>query len=121
MSPMNSRDDILAKWLITLVVALLCVTTVWAGQWTVLGPDGGDVRSLSLRSAESRSHLPGHQHGTSVLLQRWRPQLVALCPPGAATTMCSTTSPSIRRIPTHMYVSAWSVENQQAGDVFRSQ
>ena len=35
------------KTLITLVVAMLSVTTLWAGQWTSLGPDGGDVRSLN--------------------------------------------------------------------------
>ena len=40
-SPMISR-----KILIALAIAMLSVTTLWAGQWTALGPDGGDVRSL---------------------------------------------------------------------------
>ena len=40
--PMISR-----KLLIALAIAMLSVTTLWAGQWTALGPDGGDVRSLA--------------------------------------------------------------------------
>src|ERR1700729_3649799 len=35
------------KLLIALAIAMLSVTTLWAGQWTALGPDGGDVRSLA--------------------------------------------------------------------------
>ena len=37
-----------------------------------------------------------------------------------ATSMCSTTSPSIRRIPTSIYVSAWSSSSQQIGEIFRT-
>ena len=35
------------KLLIVMSFILLCASA-WAGQWTALGPDGGDVRSLSL-------------------------------------------------------------------------
>jgi len=35
------------KLLITLFIGLFCATISWASQWTILGPDGGDVRSLS--------------------------------------------------------------------------
>ena len=38
----------------------------------------------------------------------------------AATIMCSTTSPSIRRIPNRIYVSAWSASSQQLGEIFRT-
>src|ERR1700693_4783507 len=35
------------KTLIAIAVTLVSTTTLWAGQWTSLGPDGGDVRSLN--------------------------------------------------------------------------
>ena len=35
------------KPLIMLLVIMAAVTSLWAGQWTALGPEGGDVRSLS--------------------------------------------------------------------------
>jgi len=46
---MKSVDmrDVAGKILIVmgLIVSFGCIS--WAGQWTVLGPDGGDVRSLA--------------------------------------------------------------------------
>jgi hypothetical protein len=38
---------ITGKSLILLVVCLICSASLWAGQWTAMGPDGGDVRSLA--------------------------------------------------------------------------
>src|SRR6266542_2897617 len=35
------------KSLILLAIGISCASAVWAGEWTVLGPEGGDVRSLS--------------------------------------------------------------------------
>ena len=35
------------KLLILLVICLTCSASLWAGQWTVMGPDGGDVRSMT--------------------------------------------------------------------------
>src|SRR4030095_10333257 len=35
------------KLLIILAISLVSSTSLWAGQWAVLGPDGGDVRSLT--------------------------------------------------------------------------
>src|SRR2546428_12013438 len=37
----------LRKLLIALCIGLFCTGSLWAGQWAVLGPDGGDVRSLA--------------------------------------------------------------------------
>src|SRR5207237_10376481 len=37
----------LRNLLITLCIGMFCTSPVWAAQWTVLGPDGGDVRSLA--------------------------------------------------------------------------
>src|SRR5258708_25718715 len=39
--------DVIGKLLIVLVLIVAFGSISWAGQWTVLGPDGGDVRSLA--------------------------------------------------------------------------
>ena len=33
--------------MLVLMALVLLLSAAWAGQWTVLGPDGGDVRSLT--------------------------------------------------------------------------
>ena len=72
---------------------MLSVATLWAGQWTALGPDGGDVRSLSLRPAESRPHLSWDTStGTLFLSPRMGDTIGRAWPTWAAMTMFSITS-----------------------------
>ena len=52
------------KWLMVLAVGLACATTMWAGQWAVLGPDGGDVRSLSYDPSNPDHIFLGTNTGT---------------------------------------------------------
>ncbi len=65
------------KTLITLAIGMLSVTTVWAGQWTALGPDGGDVRSLNFDPQNPDRIYLGTSTGTLVPVVGRRPQLVA--------------------------------------------
>ena len=69
---MNSRTNS-GKWLIGLIVVLALASASWASQWEVLGPDGGDVRSLSYDPQNPDHILLGTSTGTTVFLQRWRP------------------------------------------------
>ncbi len=86
------------KSLITLVVAMFSVTTLWAGQWTALGPDGGDVRSLNFDPKNPDRIYLGTSTGTLFV-----PTMADIAgrgwPTWAAMTMCSITSPSIPRTP----------------------
>lgn len=106
-------------WLIALV-ALLFATSLQAQQWSVLGPDGGDARTLSydprnpdhillgtstgtiFTSADGGrtwSHLAHLGNDDSYVLDH-----IFVDPQGTGT----------------IFVSAWSVENQKTGDLFRS-
>lgn len=108
------------KWLIAMTVALFCTSLCWAGQWAVLGPDGGDVRSLSY-DPKSPDHVylgtstgtifystdGGHQwsryahlgNGDDYVLDH-----IAVDPDNTNT----------------IYVAAWSVADNTAGDLYRS-
>jgi photosystem II stability/assembly factor-like uncharacterized protein len=107
------------KILITLVVAMLSATTLWAGQWTSLGPDGGDVRSLNFDPKNPDRIYLGTSTGTLFLSNDGGHSWSRLAHLGGDDNVLDhiTIDP---QNPKHIYVSAWSVENQQAGDVYRT-
>ena len=105
------------KLLILLVV--VAGSTAWAGQWTVLGPDGGDVRSLSVDP-----HNPGHvflgtSTGSIFVSDDGGHNWARFAHLGGDDYVLDHILIDPQN-PKHMFVSAWSVENQQAGDIFRS-
>jgi photosystem II stability/assembly factor-like uncharacterized protein len=107
------------KLLIAMTLILLCASA-WAGQWTALGPDGGDVRSLAYDPHNPDHIFLGTSTGTIFQStndgQDWSRVVhlgsgddyvidhIALDPQNSDT----------------MYAAVWSVENQQAGDLFYS-
>jgi photosystem II stability/assembly factor-like uncharacterized protein len=107
------------KSLITLVVAMFSVTTLWAGQWTALGPDGGDVRSLNFDPKNPDRIYLGTSTGTLFVSADGGHSWARLAHLGGDDDVLDhiTIDP---QNPKHIFVSAWSVENQQAGDVYRS-
>jgi len=107
------------KTLITLVVAMLSVTSLWAGQWTSLGPDGGDVRSLNFDPKNPDRIYLGTSTGTLFLSNDGGHSWSRLAHLGGDDNVLDHISIDPQN-PKHIYVSAWSVENQQAGDVYRT-
>jgi photosystem II stability/assembly factor-like uncharacterized protein len=107
------------KALITLAVAMISVTALWAGEWTSLGPDGGDVRSLNFDPKNPDRIYLGTSTGTLFLSNDGGHNWTRLAHLGGDDNVLDhiTIDP---QNPKHIYVSAWSVENQQAGDVYRS-
>jgi photosystem II stability/assembly factor-like uncharacterized protein len=107
------------KSLITLVVAMFSITTLWAGQWTALGPDGGDVRSLNIDPKNPDRIYLGTSTGTLFVSADGGHSWARLAHLGGDDDVLDhiTIDP---QNPKHIFVSAWSVENQQAGDVYRS-
>jgi len=110
----NSR-----KWLITVIMVLSFATAAWAGPWAVLGPDGGDVRSLSY-DPQNPDHIflgtsTGELFSSSDNGHSWS-RFAHL---GEATTSCSTILRSIPRIrkPSSSPPGAWT---SAVRDVFRS-
>jgi photosystem II stability/assembly factor-like uncharacterized protein len=116
---MNSRTNS-GKWLIALIVVLALASASWASQWEVLGPDGGDVRSLSYDPQN-----PDH-----ILLGTSTGQLFSSNDGGRNWSRFAHLGTSDDYVLDHIamdshnsniiFVAAWSVENQQAGDVFRT-
>jgi len=107
------------KWLITLAIAVLSTSALWAGQWTALGPDGGDVRSLSYDPQNPDRIYLGTSTGTLFLSADGGHNWSRLAHLGGDDNVLDHIVIDPQN-PKHIYVSAWSVVNQQAGDVFRS-
>ncbi|MGH9540158.1 MAG: WD40/YVTN/BNR-like repeat-containing protein [Terriglobales bacterium] len=95
------------------------MTTLWAGQWTSLGPDGGDVRSLNFDPKNPDRIYLGTSTGTLFLSNDAGHSWSRLAHLGGDDNVLDhiTIDP---QNPKHIYVSAWSVENQQAGDIYRT-
>lgn len=108
-----------SKLLITLVIAMLSVATLWAGQWTALGPDGGDVRSLSFDPQNPDRIYLGTSTGTLFLSNDAGHNWSRLAHLGNDDNVLDHIVIDPKN-PKHIYVSAWSVVDQQAGDVYRS-
>ena len=103
-----------------MVVALFCVTTVWAGQWAVLGPDGGDVRSLAYDPHNPDHLFLGTNTGTMFVSTDGGHSWARSAHFGSGDDYVLDHIAIDPKNPNKMYVAAWSVENQQAGDLFRS-
>lgn len=91
-----------------------------AGQWTVLGPDGGDVRSLAHDPRNPDRIYLGTSTGvifTSTDGGRNWTRFAKLGSGDDYVLDHIAVSPQDSNL---IYVSAWSVVNQQVGDLFRS-
>jgi photosystem II stability/assembly factor-like uncharacterized protein len=108
------------KSLILMVVGLFCATTMWAGQWTVLGPDGGDVRSLAYDPHNPDHIFLGTNTGTMFVSSDGGHSWARFAHLGTGDDYVLDHIAIDPQNSNKIYVSAWSVENQQAGDMFRS-
>ncbi len=108
------------KSLILMVVGLFCATTLWAGQWTVLGPDGGDVRSLAYDPHNPDHVFLGTNTGTMFLSSDGGHNWSRFAHLGSGDDYVLDHIAIDPQNSNKIYVAAWSVENQQAGDLFRS-
>ena len=108
------------KLLITLFIGLFCATISWASQWTILGPDGGDVRSLSYDPHNPDHIFLGTSTGTIFSSTDGGRNWSRFAHLGSGDDYVLDHVAIDPQNPKHIFVSAWSVENQQAGDLFRS-
>jgi photosystem II stability/assembly factor-like uncharacterized protein len=115
----NTIRLISRKSLITLVVVMFSVTALWAGQWTALGPDGGDVRSLAHDPRNPDRIYLGTSTGTLFLSTDGGHNWSRLARLGDDDNVLDHIAIDPQN-PKHIFVSAWSVVDQQAGDIFRS-
>ena len=108
------------KLLVLLAIAVVVPSASHAAQWSSLGPVGGDVRSLAYDPANPDHIILGTSTGV----------LFVSNDAGHSWTRFAHLGPNDDYVldhvvfdpqnPKKLYVSAWSFQNQQAGDVFRS-
>ena len=117
----EAKKFLSSRSLLFVRLALCLTSAAWAGQWTALGPDGGDVRSLAY-DPQNPDHIflgtstgslsPSSTDGG----KNW----------SKFAHLGSGDDYVIDHLVIHlqntnkMYAAAWSVETQQAGDVFQS-
>ena len=107
------------KLLIAMSLILLCASA-WAGQWTALGPDGGDVRSLTYDPHNPDHIFLGTSTGTIFVSMNGGQEWSRLAHLGSGDDYVIDHIALDPQNSEKMYVAVWSVENQQAGDVFHS-
>jgi photosystem II stability/assembly factor-like uncharacterized protein len=109
------------KCLITLIAILCLAGSAGAGQWAVLGPDGGDVRSLSYDPRNPDHIFLGTSTGELFSSQDGGHSWSRFAHLGDGDDYVLDHIVIDPANPSTMFVAAWSVDNQQSGDVFRSQ
>jgi photosystem II stability/assembly factor-like uncharacterized protein len=100
---------------------LLVAASAWAQQWSVLGPDGGDARALTYDSRNPDHIFLGTSTGT----------VFSSTDGGRSWSRFAHLGNDDNYVLDHIvvdpkgdgsiFVSAWNVENQKTGDLFRSQ
>lgn len=99
------------------LAALLC-TAAWAGSWTALGPDGGDVRSLSFDPHNPDHIFIGTSTGTIFQSTDGGNNWTRFAHLGSGDDFVIDHIAFDPQDSNTMYAAAWSVENQQLGDLF---
>jgi photosystem II stability/assembly factor-like uncharacterized protein len=112
------------KWLALLLGLILVmtfgVTAVGAQQWIALGPDGGDARSLAYDPRNPDDIFLGTNTGTIFLSTDGGLNWSRFAHLGQSDDYVLDHIVIDRDNPDIMLVSAWSVHDEKAGDLFRS-
>jgi photosystem II stability/assembly factor-like uncharacterized protein len=116
----ESKHLVTRKSLLFVVLALCCASAAWAGQWTALGPDGGDVRSLTYDPQNPDHIFLGTSTGSLFTSTDGGHSWTKFAHLGNGDDYVIDHLAIDPQSPNKMYAAAWSVENQQAGDLFRS-
>ena len=116
----ESKHLVSRKSLLFVVLALCCASAAWAGQWTALGPDGGDVRSLTYDPQNPDHIFLGTSTGSLFTSTDGGHSWTKFAHLGNGDDYVIDHLAIDPQSPNKMYAAAWSVENQQAGDLFRS-
>lgn len=116
-----SKQFLSSKSLLFVLVALCCASAAWAGQWTALGPDGGDVRSLAYDPQNPDHIFLGTSTGTLFSSTDGGKNWTRFAHLGSGDDYVIDHLAIDPQSPSKMYAAAWSVETQQAGDLFHSE
>ena len=111
-----------SAWLKLLMVLMLASTAAFAGnrQWAVLGPDGGDVRSLAYDPHNPNRVFLGTSTGVIFVSEDGGHNWSRFAKLGAGDDYVLDHIAIDPQSSKTIYVSAWSVQDQNAGDIFRT-
>jgi photosystem II stability/assembly factor-like uncharacterized protein len=115
----TGKRNLLRTSLLLLAVSLLSTALLASGPWQVLGPDGGDARSLAYDAHNPDRILLGTSAGQMFVSNdggRTWSRLARLGGDDYVLDHISIDPQDSDRI----YVSAWSVSSQQIGEIFRT-
>ncbi|MGA7648167.1 MAG: transcriptional regulator, partial [Terriglobales bacterium] len=115
----TGKRNVLRTTLLLLAVSLFSTALLASGPWQVLGPDGGDARSLAY-DARNPDHIllgtsTGQMFSSNDGGRTWS-RLARLGGDEYVLDHISIDPQDSNRI----YVSAWSSSGQQIGEIFRS-
>jgi photosystem II stability/assembly factor-like uncharacterized protein len=110
----------LAKLLILLLLVAVCAGASTARQWAVLGPDGGDVRSLAYDPHNPDRVLLGTSTGVIFVSEDSGHNWSRFAKLGAGDDYVLDHIAFDPHDSKTIFVSAWSVQDQSAGDIFRT-
>ncbi|MGA8488838.1 MAG: transcriptional regulator [Terriglobales bacterium] len=116
-----SKQFLSSKVLLFVLLALCLTSAAWAGQWTALGPDGGDVRSLAYDPQNPDHIFLGTSTGTLFSSTDGGKSWARFAHLGSGDDYVIDHLAIDPQSPNKMYAAAWSVETQQAGDLFHSE
>lgn len=116
---LGTRSFVNCKLLIVMSLILLCASA-WAGQWTALGPDGGDVRSLTYDPHNPDHIFLGTSTGTIFMSTNGGQDWSRVAHLGSGDDYVIDHIALDPQNSEKIYAAVWSVENQQAGDLFHS-
>jgi photosystem II stability/assembly factor-like uncharacterized protein len=106
------------------LLAVLMLASVYAAaashQWTILGPDGGDVRSLAYDPQNPNRILLGTSTGVLFVSDDSGHSWARLAKLGSGDDYVLDHIAYDPQNSKDIFVSAWSVQDQNAGDIFRS-
>jgi photosystem II stability/assembly factor-like uncharacterized protein len=105
------------KLFVALTIVLFC-GAAWAGQWTAMGPDGGDVRSLTYDPKNPDHVFLGTSTGSIFQSTDGGHTWARMAHLGAGDDYVIDHLAFDPQNTANMFAAAWSVENQQAGDLF---
>jgi photosystem II stability/assembly factor-like uncharacterized protein len=108
------------KPLMLLLLASICAFGSGARQWSVLGPDGGDVRSLAYDPHNPDRVFLGTSTGVIFVSDDGGHNWSRFAKLGAGDDYVLDHMAFDPQNSKNIFVSAWSVQDQNAGDIFRT-